>query len=56
VPARDATALAAALGEAIARPDLCRAYGAAGRRMVEQEFSLERVIGQMLAVYEELAV
>jgi glycosyltransferase involved in cell wall biosynthesis len=55
VPARDAPALAAALREAIARPDLCARYGAAGRRLVEREFSLTSVIEQTLAVYHELA-
>ena len=55
VPPRDVPALAAALREAIARPELCARYGAAGRRMVEREFSLDAVIGDTLAVYDELA-
>ena len=54
VPPRDMPALAAALREAIARPDVCARYGAAGRRMVEREFSLDAVIRDTLAVYEEL--
>ena len=54
VPPRDVPALAAALREAIARPRACARYGAAGRRMVEREFSLDAVIGDTLAVYEEL--
>jgi glycosyltransferase involved in cell wall biosynthesis len=54
VPPRNATALAAALKEAIARPDLRARYGAAGRRLVEREFSLASVIEQTLAVYREL--
>jgi glycosyltransferase involved in cell wall biosynthesis len=54
VPPRDAPALAAALREAIARPELCARYGAAGRRMVEREFSLDTVIKDTLAVYGEL--
>ena len=54
VPPRNVPALAAALREAIARPDVCARYGAAGRRMVEREFSLDAVIGDTLAVYEEL--
>jgi len=54
VPPRDVPALAAALREAIARPEVCARYGAAGRRMVEREFSLAAVIRDTLAVYEEL--
>ncbi len=54
VPPRDVPALAAALREAIARPDVCIRYGAAGRRMVEHEFSLDAVIRDTLAIYEEL--
>ena len=54
VPPRNVPALAAALRAAIARPDVCARYGAAGRRMVEREFSLDAVIGDTLAVYEEL--
>ena len=53
VPPRDVPALAEALREAIARPDLCAHYGAAGRRIVEQEFSLDAVIALTLAVYRE---
>ena len=54
VPPRDVPALAAALRAAIAQPELCARYGAAGRRMVEREFSLDVVIRDTLAVYEEL--
>jgi glycosyltransferase involved in cell wall biosynthesis len=54
VPPRNAAALAAALKDAIARPDLRAHYGAAGRRLVEREFSLASVIEQTLAVYREL--
>jgi len=54
VPPRDVDALAGALRVAIAQPQLCARYGAAGRRMVEREFSLDAVIGETLAVYGEL--
>lgn len=54
VPPRNVPALAAALREAIAQPDICARYGATGRRMVEREFSLDAVIRETLAVYEEL--
>ena len=53
VPARDAQALAAVLAEAIGNPQLCQRYGAAGRTMVETEFSMSRVVEQTLAVYRE---
>lgn len=54
VPARDAAALANALQEAINNPALRQSYGEAGRAMVEQEFSMQHVIEQTLAVYREL--
>jgi len=54
VPPRQSSALASALREAIKQPALCRHYGAAGRLMVEQEFSLEKIIKQTLDVYREL--
>ena len=53
VPARDAMALAAALREAIEKPELCQRYGLAGRAMVEQELTTQHVVDQMLAVYGE---
>ena len=54
VPPRDVPALAAALREAIAQPDLCERCGKAGRQIVEREFSLDTVIAETLAVYREL--
>jgi glycosyltransferase involved in cell wall biosynthesis len=51
---RNTRALADALRQAIAQPALCAAYGAAGRRIVEREFSLDTIIRDTLAVYEEL--
>ena len=54
VPPRDATALAEALREAIAQPELCARYGAAGRGIVEHEFSLDAVIRATMSVYDEL--
>ena len=54
VPPRDSVALAIALREAITQPDLCARLGAAGRTIVEREFSLEVVIAQTLAVYQKL--
>lgn len=54
VPARDASALAIVLANALRNPDLCRKYGVAGRAMVESDFSLSQVIGATLDVYREL--
>ena len=54
VPPRDVRALADALREAIRQPALAARYGAAGRRIVEREFSLAAVIEQTLGVYREL--
>jgi glycosyltransferase involved in cell wall biosynthesis len=51
VPARDAPALAAALRQLIADPELRRRFGAAGRRRAEREFASSIVIAQTLAVY-----
>lgn len=54
VPARDASALRDALRQALANPELCDRYGAAGRRLVEAEMSLGHVIDATLGVYAEL--
>ncbi len=50
VPPRDVTALYRALVEAAESPERCHRYGEAGRRRVEQEFSLVATA----AAYEEL--
>ncbi len=54
VPARDAEALVTALRRLIDDPGLRRRLGARGREIAEAEFSLERVVGQTLAVYATL--
>ena len=54
VPPRDSNALAGALAEAIADPERCVRYGAAGRNIVEQEFAAGIVIAETLAIYREL--
>ena len=54
VPPQNASELASAIRDAIAKPKLRAQYGAAGRRMVEREFSLDAVIKQTLALYHEL--
>lgn len=54
VPAADPAALAAALGGYLADPALLAAHGAAGRRRVEQRFSLQAMVDGYLAVYDGL--
>lgn len=56
VPVRDVDALCAALEKLIDNPALRQQMGAAGRRMVEAEFSLEQVNAQTLAVYQSLLI
>ena len=53
VPARDARALADAIGRLLDDPALCARMGEAGRRRAEREFGLEAVIAQTLALYAE---
>lgn len=55
VPCRDVAALAAALAEALDRPELLRRWGEAARRRAESEFSEERFLSNHLAIYRELS-
>ncbi|MFP3939186.1 MAG: glycosyltransferase [Thermoanaerobaculia bacterium] len=55
VPPGDAGALAAALGEALERPEEARSWGEAARRRVEREFSMEQAAARWAALYEEVA-
>ncbi len=50
---RDPTALADGLEELLTNPDRARALGDAGRRAVEQTFSVERMAENMLQVFGE---
>jgi len=54
VPARDATATAAALKRLIEDAGLRRRMGEAARARAEREFSAERFIADSLAVYDDL--
>jgi glycosyltransferase involved in cell wall biosynthesis len=53
VPPRDPEALAAAIGALLADPERRRAMGEAGRRRAEG-FSVERMVGRVLQIYEEV--
>jgi glycosyltransferase involved in cell wall biosynthesis len=54
VPAGDDAALAAVLGRLSADPEALRRMGEAGRERAAREFSLERMTGEVEALYREL--
>ena len=54
VPPGEASALAAAISGALGRPERLREMGAAGRAIVEREFSWEAAGAATLRLYEEL--
>ena len=54
VPPGDADALAAAINRLLDARDLRIRFGRAGRLIVEQEFSLDRMVEGNLEVYREL--
>lgn len=54
VPPKDSESLAVALREVISSPEERTEMGAYGRRLVEDEFSLERVVQDTMDVYDEL--
>lgn len=53
VPAGDADALAAAIGDVIARPELSRALGQAARDRIDATFSVPAMVRAVEAVYDE---
>jgi glycosyltransferase involved in cell wall biosynthesis len=55
VPPRDAAALAGAIASLLDDPARRQAMGRAGRRVVEEDFSMERAITATVDLYEELA-
>lgn len=54
IPPNDAAALAAAVLRLLRDPTLARQMGAAGRRRVERDFSIERSMASVHALYDEL--
>ena len=54
VPSADAGALAAAVNRLLADAAMRVAFGEAGRRRVERDFSKENMVRQMLALYREV--
>lgn len=54
VPPRAPEALAAAIAYLLASPETQRTYGAAGRDIVEREYSIEHIGQQTLACYQRL--
>lgn len=54
VPPRDPPALAAAIRTLLQHPEQGRAFGAAGRQLVEQHFTMEHMASQTLQVYYRL--
>lgn len=54
VPPRDAPALADAIQSLLENPERRRQMGAAGRRLAEREFGIEKVVDAHLAIYNEL--
>ncbi len=54
VPVRNALLLADAIRDLIENPELRARMGACGRKLVENEFSLEKAVAETMAVYKEL--
>jgi glycosyltransferase involved in cell wall biosynthesis len=54
VPAGDIEALAAAISQLIANPDLARRYGETGRRMVEEQFNVDLMVSEVQSLYDRL--
>lgn len=55
VPPKDPAALAAAITSLLGDPPRRRAMGRRGRRIVADEFTLDRVVAETLSVYDTLA-
>jgi len=55
VPTEDAGALAERIIELLANPGLAQAMGAAGRTRAKTHYDIDRVVGSMATLFEELA-
>jgi sugar transferase (PEP-CTERM/EpsH1 system associated) len=55
VPARDPSALAAALARYALAPELVRKHGAAARRRIENKYSIGAMLASYLGLYDRLA-
>jgi glycosyltransferase involved in cell wall biosynthesis len=54
VPVKDPVALAEAIRKLVFDPDLRQRMGAQGRKLVEDQFSEQIVVGKTLALYRSL--
>jgi len=54
IPGKSIEALVVALRDLIKSPEMRNQMGAAGRNLVKEQFSLQKVIGETLAIYEEV--
>jgi len=55
VPPGDADAQASAIIQLLANPGQARALGESGKRRAAAKYSIERQIGQLAALYDEIA-
>lgn len=51
----DPQALASAIGEILSDPERAKTMGEAGRAVVEERFTIERMVGEYITLYSELA-
>ena len=56
VPAQDAQALAAAISRLLEDKALIREMGQNGRRKIEEEFAVEKVVQSTIQAYEKLGI
>ena len=54
-PKGDAEALARALLDALGDREQAAALGAEGRRLAQEELSIDRMVGSLVGLYEETA-
>lgn len=54
IPVKNASALADAIQNLVQNPSLRHQMGAAGRRLAEEAFAIEKIVAQHLDIYDEL--